>query len=78
MEKKLTSKIESGHDDHTEDTEGFVPVIGTYDGPKPKSSGELSGLTSGDSESGEMVVRVKVECLTDLLSGLFMRGDIPE
>ena len=76
-EEELTSNIESSHDDHTKDTEGFIPVIGTYDGSESEAGGVLSGLTSRYSESGEVVVRVKVQCFADLLSGLITHENIP-
>lgn len=67
---ELTTNIESSHDDHTKDTEGFIPVVGTDHGPKSESSGVLSRLPSRYSECREVVVRVEVECFADLLSGL--------
>ena len=73
--KELTSDIEPGHDDHTKYTEAFKPVIGTDYGSESEPGRILSGLTSRNSECREMVMRVEVQRLADLLSGLSKREE---
>lgn len=67
IKRILTTDVESCHDDHSEDTESLVPIVGANDRAESETSRILPLLASRHSQGGKVVVRVEVESFTYLI-----------